>query len=44
MIQNKFSKLSSPNIGNSVPAFKHHVGRGYIDNILELKSKSCDYI
>jgi hypothetical protein len=28
-----------------VAAFKHHASRGYIDNILELKSKShYDYI
>jgi hypothetical protein len=44
MIRNKFSKLNSPNIRNLVLAFKRHAGHGYIDDILELKSKSCDYI
>jgi hypothetical protein len=44
-IQDKFLKLSSPNIHNLVVVFKHHASRGYIDNILELKSKSrYDYI
>jgi len=28
-----------------VPSFNHHLGRGYIDNTLELKSKNrYDYI
>jgi hypothetical protein len=37
--------VSSPNIHNLVATFKHHLGHGYIDSILELKSKSCyDYI
>jgi len=44
-IQSKFYKLSLPNIHNLVASFKHHSGHGYIDSILELKSKSCyDYI
>ncbi len=44
-IQDKFSKLSLPIICNLVVAFKHHAGHDYIDNILELKSKSpYDYI
>ncbi len=28
------------NIRNLVASFKHHLGGGYIDNILELKLKS----
>jgi hypothetical protein len=44
-IQDKFSKLNLPNVRNLVTSFKHHSGHGYIDSILELKSKSCyDYI
>jgi hypothetical protein len=44
-IQNKFLEMNSPNIHNLVVVFKHHASRGYIDNILELKSKShYDYI
>ncbi len=44
-IQNKLYELSSPNVCNLVASFKCHLGGGYIDNILELKSKSCyDYI
>jgi len=44
-IQDKFYKLNSPNVCNLVPFFNHHSGRGYIDNIFELKSKNCyDYI
>jgi hypothetical protein len=42
--QNKFVELSSPNVYNIV-SFKHHLGGGYIDNILKLKSMNCyDYI
>ncbi len=36
-IQDKFIVLSSPNVRNLVASFKHHLGGGYIDNILELK-------
>jgi hypothetical protein len=44
-IQVKFSKVSSPNICNLVVTFQHHSTCGYIDSILELKSKSrYDYI
>jgi hypothetical protein len=44
-IQVKFFKLSLPNIRNLVASFKHHSRRGYIDSILELRSKSYyDYI
>jgi hypothetical protein len=44
-IQDKFSKLNLPNVRNLVATFKHRVRHGYIDSILELKSKShCDYI
>jgi len=39
-IQNNFYELSSPNICNLIASFKHHPSGGYIDNILELKSKS----
>jgi hypothetical protein len=39
-IQNKFIVLSSLNVCNLVASFKHHSGGGYIDNILELKSKN----
>jgi len=38
-IQDKFYELSSPNIRNLIASFKHCLGGGYIDNILELKSK-----
>jgi hypothetical protein len=40
-IQNKFIMLSLLNMCNLVAFFKHCLGGGYIDNILELKSKSC---
>jgi hypothetical protein len=41
----KFYKLNSPNIRKLVVSFKHYPNGGYIDNILELKSKSWyDYI
>jgi len=44
-IQIKFLKLNSPNVRNLVAFFKHCLGCGYSDNILELKSKSrYDYI
>jgi hypothetical protein len=44
-IQDNFYELSYPNIRNLVASFKHHLGGGYIDNILELKFKSrYDYI
>ncbi len=44
-IQDKFYKLNFPNIHNLIPFFKHHENGGYIDSILELKSKSqYDYI
>ncbi len=44
-IQDKLCELSSPNVCNLVASFKHHLGGGCIDNILELKSKSWfDYI
>jgi hypothetical protein len=44
-IQDKFCELSSPNIFNLVVFLKHHSKGGYIDSILELKSKSrYDYI
>jgi hypothetical protein len=44
-IQNKFLKLNLPNVRNLVAFFKHRLGCGYSDNILELKSKSrYDYI
>jgi hypothetical protein len=44
-IQDKFCELNSPNVRNLVVFFKHHLGGGYIDSILELKSKSWyDYI
>jgi hypothetical protein len=44
-IQHKFLKLSSPNVRNLVAYFKHRLRCGYIDSILELKSKSrYDYI
>ncbi len=39
-IQDKFIVLNSPNVHNLVVSFKHHPGGSYIDNILELKSKS----
>jgi hypothetical protein len=40
-IQDKFIVLSLPNVHNLVTSFKHCPGGGYIDNILELKSKNC---
>jgi hypothetical protein len=41
----KFYKLNSPNICSLVASFKHRPNGGYIDSILELKSKSWyDYI
>ncbi len=44
-INEKFCELSSPNIRNLVVYFKHHSTSGYIDNILQLKSKNrYDYI
>jgi hypothetical protein len=44
-IQDKFFELTLPNVHNLVAFFKHHSGRGYIDNILDLKSKShYDYV
>jgi len=44
-IQYKFSKMNSPNLFNTVPFFNHHLGHGYIDNTLELKSNNpYDYI
>jgi len=44
-IQDKLCEFSSPNVCNVVVSFKHHSGGGYIDNILELESKSWyDYI
>jgi hypothetical protein len=39
-IQDKFIVWSSLNVCNLVAFFKHHLGGGYIDNILELKFKS----
>jgi hypothetical protein len=49
IILNKFKifflVLSSLNVWNLVASFKHHYNGGYIDNILELKSKNrYDYI
>ncbi len=44
-IHDKLCELSSPNVHNLVASLKHHSRGGYIDNILELKSKSqYDYI
>ncbi len=44
-IQDKFCELSFPNICNLVASFKHHSRGGYIDSVLELKSKNhYDYI
>jgi hypothetical protein len=44
-IQNNFCEFRSPNICNLVASFNHHSRGGYIDIILELKSKSrYDYI
>ncbi len=44
-IQDKLCELSFPNLCNLVASFKCHPWGGYIDNILELKSKShYDYI
>ncbi len=44
-IQDKIYELNSPNICNLIGSFRHCPGGGYIDNILELKSKNrYDYI
>jgi hypothetical protein len=44
-IQNKFLELSLPNVCNLVVVFKCRASHGYIDSILELKSKNYyDYI
>ncbi len=44
-IQDKFCELNFPNICNLVVSCKHHSRGGYINNILELKSKNrYDYI
>ncbi len=40
-IQNEFIVLSSSHVRNLVILLKNYLGGGYIDNILELKSKSC---
>lgn len=40
-IQDKFVELSSPSGRNLIVSFKHHLGGGYNNNILELKSKCC---
>jgi hypothetical protein len=41
----KFCELHSANVYNLVASFKCHLRGGYIDSILELKSKICyDYI
>ncbi len=43
--QDKFIVLSLLNVCNLVASFKHRPGGGYIDHIVELKSKSCyDFI
>jgi hypothetical protein len=39
-IQDKFCELSSPNVHNLVASFKCHSRVGYIECILEFKSKS----
>jgi hypothetical protein len=39
-IQDKFIILSSLHVHNLLALFKNYLGGGYIDNILELKSKS----
>ncbi len=39
-IQEKFLVSNLPNVQNLVVSFKHHLGGGYIDNILELKSNN----
>jgi hypothetical protein len=39
-IQDKFCEFISPKVCNLVASFKHHPSGGYIDSILELKSKS----
>jgi hypothetical protein len=39
-IQDKFIILSLQNVRNLIASFKQHSGGGYIDNILELKSKN----
>jgi hypothetical protein len=38
--QDKFIVLNSLNVRNLIASFKHHSGGGYIDNIIELKSKN----
>ncbi len=44
-IQDKFCEWSFPNVYNLIASFKHCLRGGYIDSILELKSKShYDYI
>jgi hypothetical protein len=44
-IHDKFFELNLPYVHNLVFFFKHHLGRGYIDSILDLKSKShYDYV
>ncbi len=44
-IYDKFCELNSPNICNLVTSFKHCLGGGYNDSILEVKSKNrYDYI
>ncbi len=44
-IKDKFCELNSLNICNLVASFKHCLGGGYIDSILEVKSKNrYDYI
>jgi hypothetical protein len=39
-IQNNFYELNFPNVHNLVASFKHCLGGGYIDSILELKTNS----
>ncbi len=39
-IQVKFCEQNFPNVRNLVASFKRHSGGGYINNILELKSKN----
>jgi hypothetical protein len=45
-VMDKFTTLCSPNVKNLMASFKHLlIARGFIDNILILKSKSpYDYI
>ncbi len=44
-IQDKFVELNSPNVHNLIVSFKHSLGGGYNNNILELKSNwHYDYI